>query len=38
MRITKHGEEVLKKIAKPVYFAAFRPDLKNLIKIMWETM
>ena len=38
MRITKHGEEILKKKAKPVDFKALRPDLAKLLENMWETM
>lgn len=38
MRIIKHGEDVLKKKAKPVDFEALRPDLPKLLENMWETM
>lgn len=38
MRITKHGEDVLKHPSKPVDFDAFKPDLTALLKNMWETM
>jgi len=38
MRITKHGEDVLKKIAKSVDYDEIRDDLPALLKNMWETM
>jgi peptide deformylase len=37
-RITKHGEEVLKKPSMPIDYAAFKDELPALLKDMWETM
>ena len=38
LRITKHGEQVLKKMSEPVDFAALKPELPKLLKDMWATM
>lgn len=38
LRITKHGEPVLKKAAAPVDFGAVKNELPRLLKDMWETM
>lgn len=38
LRITKHGERVLKTACPPVDYAALAPDLPNLLKDMWATM
>ncbi len=38
MRITKHGEQVLKKVSNPVDYAAIKKDLPVLLRNMWETM
>lgn len=38
LRITKHGEDVLKKKTAPVDFEALRPELPRLLEDMWETM
>jgi peptide deformylase len=38
LRITKHGEPVLKKVSVPVAYEALRPDLPRLLKDMWSTM
>ena len=38
LRITKHGEAVLKKISPPVDYQAIKKDLPGLLKDMWETM
>jgi peptide deformylase len=38
LRITKHGEPVLKKVSAPVAYEALRPDLPRLLKDMWTTM
>jgi peptide deformylase len=38
LRITKHGETVLKKPCAPVDFEAMREGLPKLLKDMWATM
>jgi len=38
LRITKHGEEVLKKPSKPFDFGAMKKDLPALLRDMWATM
>ena len=38
LRITKHGEPVLKRPSKPVDFASLRPKLPELLRDMWATM
>ena len=38
LRITKHGEPILKKAAEPVVFDAFKADLPRLLRDMWKTM
>jgi peptide deformylase len=38
LRITKHGETVLKKVSEPVEFDALKPELPKLLKDMWATM
>lgn len=38
LRITKHGEAVLKKACAPVDYEAIRPGLPKLLKDMWDTM
>jgi peptide deformylase len=38
LRITKHGETVLKKPSAPVDFEALKPELPKLLKDMWATM
>jgi peptide deformylase len=38
LRITKHGEPVLKKVCAPVDYAAMKKDLPALLRNMWETM
>jgi len=38
LRITKHGEQVLKKACAPVDYAAMKAELPQLIKDMWATM
>lgn len=38
LRITKHGEDVLKKKTAPVEFGAIKKDLPRLLKDMWATM
>lgn len=38
LRITKHGEPVLKKKTSAVDFGAVKKDLPRLLKDMWETM
>ena len=38
LRITKHGELVLKKPSAPVDFAAIKEDLPKLLRDMWATM
>lgn len=38
LRITKHGEAVLKKLSPAVEYDAVKKDLPSLLKDMWETM
>lgn len=38
LRITKHGETVLKRRSRPVVFEQFKPELPKLLEEMWETM
>ena len=38
LRITKHGEPILKKVSVPLAYEALRPDLPRLLKDMWTTM
>ncbi|MBI5241284.1 MAG: peptide deformylase [Elusimicrobia bacterium] len=38
LRITKHGEPVLKKPSASVVYEALRPELPRLLKDMWATM
>lgn len=38
LRITKHGETVLKKVSPPVDYDAIKKDLPKLLKDMWATM
>ena len=38
LRITKHGEKVLKTVCEPVDFAALEPELPSLLRDMWATM
>jgi peptide deformylase len=38
LRITKHGEDVLKKKTPPVDYGALKKELPKLLKDMWETM
>jgi peptide deformylase len=38
LRITKHGEPVLKKVSPPVDYGALLPELPRLLKDMWTTM
>ena len=38
LRITKHGEPVLKKASPPVDYEALRAGLPRLLKDMWATM
>ena len=38
LRVTKHGERVLKTACPPVDFAALKPELDVLLKNMWATM
>jgi len=38
LRITKHGEPVLKKVSALVAYETLRPDLPRLLKDMWATM
>jgi len=38
LRITKHGERVLKTACPPVDYAALAPELPKLLKDMWATM
>lgn len=38
LRITKHGERVLKTPCPPVDYAALAPELPRLLKDMWATM
>jgi peptide deformylase len=38
LRITKHGERVLKTACAPVDYGALAPELPKLLKDMWATM
>jgi peptide deformylase len=38
LRITKHGEKVLKTVCPPADYAALAPELPALLKDMWATM
>ncbi|PCI38744.1 MAG: peptide deformylase [Elusimicrobia bacterium] len=38
LRITKHGEKVLKTPSKNVDFEALKPDLDDFLQNMWATM
>lgn len=38
LRITKHGEPVLKKPSEPIDYESFKERLPNLLKDMWATM
>jgi peptide deformylase len=38
LRITKHGEQVLKKTSAPVDYAAIKPELPKILRDMWATM
>ncbi|MBI4423655.1 MAG: peptide deformylase [Elusimicrobia bacterium] len=38
LRITKHGETVLKKVSPPVDYEALRKELPGLLRDMWSTM
>jgi peptide deformylase len=38
LRVTKHGEKVLKTACPPEDFAALEPRLPALLKDMWDTM
>ena len=38
LRITKHGEAVLKKVSAAVDYDAMKKDLPKLLKDMWATM
>lgn len=38
LRITKHGEAVLKKPSETIDYEAFKADLPKLLKDMWATM
>ncbi len=38
MRITKHGEKVLKTVSVPVDYDKIKPKLAKLLKDMWATM
>jgi peptide deformylase len=38
LRITKHGETVLKKASAPVDYEAMREELPALLRDMWATM
>jgi peptide deformylase len=38
LRITKHGEPVLKKVSAPVDYDAIKPELPKLLRDMWATM
>jgi peptide deformylase len=38
LRITKHGEPVLKKACAPVFYEDLLPKLPRLLKDMWATM
>ncbi|MDX6769657.1 MAG: peptide deformylase [Elusimicrobiota bacterium] len=38
LRITKHGEKVLKTVCPPADYAALAPRLPELLRDMWATM
>jgi peptide deformylase len=38
LRITKHGERVLKTVCPPVDYSQLAPELPKLLKDMWATM
>jgi peptide deformylase len=38
LRITKHGEPVLKKVSAPASYEDLRPELPRLLRNMWSTM
>lgn len=38
LRITKHGEQVLKKVSEPVVYDEIKPKLPKLLRDMWQTM
>ena len=38
LRVTKHGERILKTPCPPVDFAALKPELPRILKDMWATM
>ncbi len=38
LRVTKHGERVLKTPCPPADYAALKPELPALLKNMWSTM
>ena len=38
LRVTKHGERVLKTPCPPADYAALKPELPKLLKNMWATM
>ena len=38
LRITKHGEPILKKVCPPLDYGAIRSELPRLLKDMWATM
>ncbi|HBL16538.1 MAG: peptide deformylase [Elusimicrobia bacterium GWA2_69_24] len=38
LRITKHGEPLLKRRTEPVDFSALRHELPDLLQNMWDTM
>lgn len=38
LRVTKHGERVLKTACPPLDYAAIKPELGSLLKNMWATM
>lgn len=38
LRITKHGEKILRKRSEPLDLSSFREKLPRLLKDMWDTM
>ncbi|MFI5349166.1 MAG: peptide deformylase [Elusimicrobiota bacterium] len=38
LRVTKHGERVLKTACPPIDYSALKPELPALLKNMWATM
>ncbi|MHB2025914.1 MAG: peptide deformylase [Elusimicrobiota bacterium] len=38
LRITKHGEKVLKTVSLPVDYESMKPKLPGLLRDMWATM